>query len=128
MPHAILEHSQNIIESVDPHELFRRLHEIMTTAGPFALDDIKSRIYVSDHFYIADGNPHNAFVHLSIGVLEGRDPQVLEAVGEGVLGLLRETYAESLESLACQITVEIREMPRARYFKTRSQGPLPPSL
>ena len=50
MPHAILEYSQNVIDVVDHHELFRRLHEIMISAGPFSLDDIKSRIYRADHF------------------------------------------------------------------------------
>jgi 5-carboxymethyl-2-hydroxymuconate isomerase len=117
MPHAILEYSQNVIDVVDPHDLFRRLHEIMTSAGPFALSDIKSRIYECDHFYVADGNPHNAFVHLSLAVLEGRDPEILRQVGERALDLLHEAYAESRASLNCQLTVEVREMARPLYFK-----------
>jgi 5-carboxymethyl-2-hydroxymuconate isomerase len=120
MPHAILEYSQNIIDVVDHHELFRRLHELMVASGPIALDDIKSRIYRADHFYISDGNPHNAFVHLRIEVLEGRDLAVRQAVGEGALALLRESYRESLTHLHCQISVEIREMAREGYYKERS--------
>jgi 5-carboxymethyl-2-hydroxymuconate isomerase len=120
MPHAILEHSQNVVDVVDPHDLFRRLHEIMTSAGPFALADIKSRVYECERYYIADGDPRNAFVHLSLNVLEGRDPEVLRQVGERALDLLREAYPESRASLNCQFTVEIREMARPLYFKTSS--------
>ena len=120
MPHATLEYTQNVIDVVDHHDLFRRLHEIMTGAGPFTLADIKSRVYACEHFYIADGNPHNAFVHLSLSVLEGRDPEVLDAVGKRALTLLRESYGESLASLNCQLTVEVREMARPLYFKTGS--------
>lgn len=118
MPHAILEYTQNVIDVVDHHDVFRRLHEIMTGAGPFTLSDIKSRVYECEHFYIADGNPQNAFVHLSLAVLEGRDPEVLRMVGERALELLREVYPESIASLDCQLTVEIREMARPLYFKT----------
>ena len=121
MPHAILEYTQNVVDDVDPHDLFRRLHEIMTSEGPFALSDIKSRVYACEHFYIADGNPQNAFVHLSLSVLEGRDPEVLRMVGERALELLREAYAESRASLNCQFSVEIREMARPLYFKGGGQ-------
>jgi 5-carboxymethyl-2-hydroxymuconate isomerase len=120
MPHAILEYTQNVVDDVDPHDLFRRLHEIMTSAGPFTLSDIKSRVYACEHFHIADGNPHNAFVHLSLSVLEGRDPEVLRMVGEHALDLLREAYAQSHASLNCQFSVEIREMARPLYFKIGS--------
>src|SRR5262245_12226204 len=101
MPHAILEYSQNIIESVDHHELFRKLHEMMVSCGTISLGDIKSRIYRADYFYVSDGNPQNAFVHLRIDVLEGRELAVRKCVGEGALALLRETYAESLAHLHC---------------------------
>jgi 5-carboxymethyl-2-hydroxymuconate isomerase len=120
MPHAILEYSQNIIDVVDHHELFRRLHELMVASGTIALDDIKSRIYRADHFYISDGNPHNAFVHLRIEILEGRDLAVRQTVGASALALLRESYRESLTHLHCQLSVEIREMARAGYFKESS--------
>ena len=120
MPHAILEYTENVADDVDHQDLFRRLHEIMTGTGPFALADIKSRVYACERFFIADGDPHNAFVHLSLSVLEGRDSEVLNAVGKRALDLLRETYAESLASLNCQLSVEIREMARPLYFKTGS--------
>jgi 5-carboxymethyl-2-hydroxymuconate isomerase len=121
MPHAILEYSQNVIESVDHHELFARLHELIVSAGPFSIDDIKSRVYRADHFYVADGNPQNTFVHLRIEVLEGRDLAVRQAVGERALALLEEVYAQSLAGLHCQLSVEVREMARDTYFKMRSE-------
>ena len=121
MPHAILEYSHNIIEAVDHHELFARLHELMISSGPFSIDDIKSRVYRADHFYVSDGNPQNAFVHLRLEVLEGRDLAVRQAVGERALALLEEIYAESLTHLHCQLSVEVREMARDTYFKMRSR-------
>lgn len=117
MPHAILEYSQNIIDDVDHHELFRQLHEIMTGTGTVRLEDIKSRVYRADHFYVADGNPQNAFVHLTIRILEGRDPAVRQAIGERALALLRASYPESTAELNCQFSVEIHEMSKPDYFK-----------
>ena len=123
MPHAILEYSQNVVETVDHHEFFRRLHEIIVSSGPFSLADIKSRVVRHDHFYVADGNPHHVFAHLSISVLEGRDVAIRRALAEGALALLREAYAVSFEKLNCHLSVEVREMARATYLKVSSDAP-----
>jgi 5-carboxymethyl-2-hydroxymuconate isomerase len=117
MPHAILEYSQNILEAIDHHALFARLHDLMVSSGPISIADIKSRVYRADHFYIADGNPQNAFVHLRIEVLEGRDLAVRKAISEGALALLEEFYSDSVGHLQCQLSVEVREMARDTYSK-----------
>jgi 5-carboxymethyl-2-hydroxymuconate isomerase len=125
MPHVVLEYSSNVADAIDDRDLFRRLHEIMAERGPFALADIKSRAVASDRFYVADGDERHAFVHLEIRALEGRDPLALAEVGDLALGLLRDAFPRTAERLACQFTVEIREMARARYFKSASDAPGP---
>ena len=72
MPHIILEHSANIVEKNDFTALFSQIHEKMMEFGVFNRDDIKSRAYECTNFFIADGKPHHAFVHLEVGILSGR--------------------------------------------------------
>ncbi len=120
MPHAILEYSANILDDADFPHMFARLHQLLAETGKCRLDDIKSRAIGCEHFRVGDGDPRNAFAHLTILVLEGRDPEALQALGEACLELMQEFYALSLEAQRCDLTVEIRPMRRDGYFKLSS--------
>jgi 5-carboxymethyl-2-hydroxymuconate isomerase len=120
MPHAILEYSDNILDDADFPHLFSRLHRILVEAGKCRLDDIKSRAIGCEYFRVGDGDERNAFAHLTLCVLEGRDVEALQSLGEACLELLQEFYGMSLEEQRCDLTVEIRPMRRDSYFKISS--------
>lgn len=117
MPHIVLEHSTNIIEKPDFEQLFSRMHWVLNELGAFKLADIKSRVYPCPIFYIADGNPDHAFVHLRLEIVEGRSSDIKKQAGERLLALLRETFPESIKQRSCQLTVELRDMAKDGYFK-----------
>jgi len=120
MPHAILEYSANIQDDADFPHMFARLHPILAETGKCRLDDIKSRAIGYEHYRVGDGHEGNSFAHLTLCVLEGRDPEMLQRMGEACLELLQEFYSKSLEEQRCDLTVEIRPMRRNSYFKVSS--------
>ncbi len=117
MPHLVLEYSANVPDEPDLDLALRRLHEAMTTAGPFDLANVKSRAVRQERFRVADGAADRAFVHLTAAVLAGRDTEVLRATAAALLTVLRETFPRASTERRCDFTVEIREMHRDVYFK-----------
>ncbi len=120
MPHTILEYTSTIAEQPDFQAFWEQLHRFLSEACPFNLKDIKSRAHRCEEFRMAGGGRDLAFVHLTILVLEGRDPAVLAKVGKGALDLLKVHFARTLETLQADLTVEVRDMRKDGYFKATS--------
>lgn len=117
MPHLVLEHSANLADPPDASTVLARLHQALATSGPFDLRNIKSRVVRQDVFRVADGAADRSFVHLTAAVLDGRETPLLQAAAAALLGVLRDAFATAIASQRCSVTLEIREMPRALYFK-----------
>jgi 5-carboxymethyl-2-hydroxymuconate isomerase len=117
MPHLVLECSANVPDPPDFDRVLERLHEAMTTAGPFDLANVKSRVVRRELFRVADGATERSFVHLSVAVLAGREADVLRATANALLAVLQESFSRALTARRCEITVEIREMRRDLYLK-----------
>lgn len=116
MPHLVLEYSDNVKEkSFKP--LFQQLHQIVVKVCSASLDSCKSRAVPRENFYIGDGDPKNAFVHLDICLAEGRSIEVRKEVGRQILKILGKHFSQSLKELNLQITVESREFRKDLYFK-----------
>jgi len=117
MPHLVLEYSSNLPDEPDLDLALRRLHEAMTTAGPFDLANVKSRAVRHERFRVADGAADRAFVHLTAAVLAGRDAEVLRTTAAALLAVLREAFPRASTEQGCDLTVEVREMRGDLYFK-----------
>lgn len=116
MPHIVLEYSSNIKEKIDP-SLFAEIHHILAQIGNAKLDTCQSRAIRCENFYIGEGDPKNAFVHLSILMAEGRALSIRQEIGKKVLESLRKAFPQSLKMLHLQITVYCREFSKSLYFK-----------
>jgi 5-carboxymethyl-2-hydroxymuconate isomerase len=129
MPHLTLEYSNNLPAPVDFDTLFARLHATLAEIGPFPLALIKSRAVPHDVFRVAAGAPESVFVHLTVAILTGRDVEQRRRIGERLLELLREAFASAWAERPCDLTVDIREMPRETYVKAmndRARAAAPP--
>jgi 5-carboxymethyl-2-hydroxymuconate isomerase len=120
MPQVILEFSANVIEINNLSDLFLYCHEILASRLPTAIATCKSRAIKSDIYCIGDGDPRNAFVHLTLKVLPGRSDDTLRKIGESIMEKLTGHFSESLSKLNLQITLEILEL-KKNYFKVVSQ-------
>ncbi len=129
MPHLTLEYSNNLPAPVDFGALFARLHATLAETGPFPLAQIKSRAVPLDVFRVGAGAPESVFVHLTVAILTGRDDEQRRRIGERLVQILREAFARAWDERPCDITVDVREMPRATYAKAmndRARATSPP--
>ena len=112
MPHCIIEHSEEILSSVNPRQLIDSVLSGAKKSTLFQLDHIKLR--TQSYEYYQKGDVQQAgFIHVTVRILQGRTVDQRQDLSEKVLF--------ELESLALQdvtITVEIVEMETASYSKS----------
>lgn len=116
MPQLILEHSSNIIEKDNLLDVLKKINKFLSEMLPTELASCKSRSAEYNAYCIGDGDPHNAFVHINLKVMPGRNFDKLNAVGNGVMDILKEYFHKSAKQLNLQITLEIDELQKT-YFK-----------
>lgn len=115
MPHMTLEYAANVTVPNVP-QLLRRLHHVLRDVGDMAIGNCKSRAVMHSDTFIGDGdNEDEGFAHLDVRFLEGRTPERQRAVGEALHQVLVEALGPSHPRI--QVTVEVREIARDRYFK-----------
>ena len=117
MPHCIIEHSDNIIDTVAWDSIFKNLHKILVDTGEFIEADIKSRVIKHNNFYIGDGNPNQAFVTLNIQLLDGRSDQFKKDLAQTTLNFLCKYFTKTLNKLKTSISVQISNIHRNSYSK-----------
>jgi len=117
LPHCILEHSDNIKDTVVWDSIFKNLHKIFVETGEFIEADIKSRVIKHDNFYIGDGNPNQAFITLNIKLLDGRSDQFKKDLAQSALNLLSKYFTKTLNDLKTSISVQISNIHRNSYSK-----------
>jgi 5-carboxymethyl-2-hydroxymuconate isomerase len=116
MPHTLLEVSEPCADRPDLQAFWDRLHGHLADSAPCRLQDIKSRAYRCPEFRVGAGDPGRGFVHLTIRLMEGRDPETLGRIGSGALELLKAAFPLALAAGA-DLTVELAGMRRDAYFK-----------
>lgn len=116
VPHLTLEYSANLPEPADVPGLLATLHEALASLG-IQLDDCKSRVYRCESYRVGTGIVERAFAHLTLAVLDSRLLETQRMAGELALGWLRNAFVTS--GLDCDMTVEVREIRAASYFKAR---------
>ena len=116
MPHIVLEHSSNLFEKHEITKVFHQIHAFLSEALPTNLANCKSRAYECKTCNIGNGDPKNAFVHLTLKILPGRPDGVLQALGKRLMDLLSVSFPHSMADLNLDITLEICELSTA-YFK-----------
>ncbi len=116
MPHLILEYSSNIFEKANLSSLLKKMNEYLSEILPTDLSSCKSRSIEYSDFFVGNGNPHNAFLHVNLKVLSGRSAEQLHDVGQGLISILKEYFQHSATELNLQITLEIEELQKT-YFK-----------
>jgi 5-carboxymethyl-2-hydroxymuconate isomerase len=128
VPHLTLEYTSNLDEWANDLSLLLDLHGILHSEAAIKVENCKSRWRMVEEWAIGDGEADGSFVHLDLRFLEGRPPRVKHAVGLSALERLRSHFAAVPEEMNLQITVEIRDIEKATYFKHPPGTLGPPSL
>lgn len=119
MPQLTVEFSSNILEKKSLSNLLKNCHEIIAEHLPTKIESCKSRAHECQIYCVGDGQPDNAFVHVSLKVLPGRSDEQKTVVANKVMDKLKEYFADSLSKFKLQITLEIEDL-QTTYFKFAS--------
>ena len=118
MPHIRLEYSGSLGDVLDLEGLFARIHDILSETAGIRKGNCKSRAIPIETCYLGSGNPGSAFVHLDVGILEGRSSELKRAIGQQILGTLEDHFRPPPDVDDFQITVEVRDILKDFYFKS----------
>ncbi|MCP5046036.1 MAG: 5-carboxymethyl-2-hydroxymuconate Delta-isomerase [bacterium] len=117
MPQLVLQYTANIQQDVDFKDMFARFHHVLAHTGGIKIGNCKSRAIKLEDYYIAQGGPDEAFVHLDARFMEGRSAELKQKIGQQLLDIMKEVYSPSIKEYNLQITVEINDIACDSYFK-----------
>lgn len=115
MPQNRLTCTQSVFSAVDLKAPLAAIHADLVALAGAALQDCKTQVRVADSVMVGNGSGPQDVLHLDIGLLTGRPPEVLTAIGSAAVTHLRAALPGSLS--AVQVSVRVVEMDRATYFK-----------
>jgi len=116
MPHVIVDYSANL-KDFEPRPLLLQINTALVETGYCEALDIKSRAHMDDVFVIGLGAEQQAYVHVKVYLLSGRDQQQKQGIGKNVLKVLLSYSALQQQDFHVQSCVELIEMPKQDYFK-----------
>ena len=117
MPHLTLEYSASLASKFGHRELFSQLHRILVDTAGIRPGNCKSRASPATDALVGDGHGEAVFVHLDVRFLAGRSDEARQAVGRQMRQALLDWYQPKAGQAELQVTVELREIDRAGYYK-----------
>ena len=114
MPHITAEYSANVEEKVRIDGFLKALQEAALSTGVAELAGFRTRAERREHYLVADGNPANCFVAITMRVARGRSPEDLknlrEVVTKAAIAYLEPVFASAPISFSCEVQEIIPEM------------------
>ncbi|GLQ76352.1 5-carboxymethyl-2-hydroxymuconate Delta-isomerase [Vibrio penaeicida] len=118
MPHFIVEYSANLDGDVDFPDLFEQLANVAQETGVFPLGGIRIRAHRCEHFRVAEGDPENRFIQLTIKVGTGRSEETLKEVGDTLHAFFTEYLSSLFDTRYLSFGLELTELhPTLNYKK-----------
>jgi 5-carboxymethyl-2-hydroxymuconate isomerase len=114
MPHITVEYSANVEEKIAIDGLLKTLQDAAFATGIAELAGFRTRAERRDHYRVADGNPANCFVAITIRVARGRSAEELknlrEKVTDAAVACLEPVFKSAPISFSCEVQEIIPEM------------------
>ena len=117
MAHIVIEYSANLRGQFDLDGFLGAVHGAALATGVFPIGGIRTRAYEAQHYVIADANPDNAFVHISLRVGHGRDVDTRKRACEAVFAVACQQLGDVFERLPLGIALEMQEIDPVLTFK-----------
>src|SRR3954464_15990803 len=121
MPHCVILYTPNIERKTDVSALCRKLADQMLTV----LDEQGKQVFPTGgtrvlacpaaHYAVADGKGDYGFMYLNVRMALGRSEAVKKAVGDRLLGKVKEHFAPIFEGALIGITLQVDESPGQVY-------------
>jgi 5-carboxymethyl-2-hydroxymuconate isomerase len=110
MPHVIAEYSANIEEKIRIETLLEVLHDAMMESGVAELAGLRTRAERRDQFRIADNDPANGFVNITIRLAQGRSLEMRKLVAQTVFTAASRHLERVFATTPFVLSVEVQEI------------------
>ena len=110
MPHVICEYSANLDKKIQIDALLETLHGAMMRTGAAELGGLRTRADRRDQYRIADNDPANGFVNVTIRVAKGRPPEMRRRIAETVFADARKHLDSVYATAPFVLSVEVQEI------------------
>jgi len=110
MPHVICEYSANLEKKIQIDALLETLHSAMMRTGAAELGGLRTRADRRDHYRIADNDPANGFVNVTIRVAKGRPPETRRLIAETVFADAAKHLEGVFATSPFVLSVEVQEI------------------
>ncbi len=110
MPHVICEYSANIEQKIRVDALLEVLHGAMMRTGVVELGGLRTRAERREHFRIADNDPDNGFVNVTVRVAKGRTVETRRLIAETVFADARKHLEGVFATTPFVLSVEVQEI------------------
>ncbi|HEY4802119.1 MAG TPA: 5-carboxymethyl-2-hydroxymuconate Delta-isomerase [Paraburkholderia sp.] len=123
MPHLTLEYSANLADASSIGQLCETLAHVLdaqrdeTGARVYPRGGIRTRALRCDQFFVADGNPGNAFVHGCLKIGAGRSQAVRKATGDALFDAMKQHFAQDFAARGLALSLEIVEFSEEGAWK-----------
>lgn len=118
MPHLDLFMNYDVSSKVQVDGLLRKLHFTLSEQETIDLEQVKSRVFISDFEYIGDieKTPQN-FVHCQVKLMPGRPDDLRKTISTS----LHDVIVESLKEFQVKSynTVEVIELDKEAYTASK---------
>ena len=110
MPHVICEYSANLDDKVRIDALLETLHGALMRTRVAELAGVRTRAARREHYRIADNDPANGFINITIRVAKGRPPETRRLVAETLFAAASKHLESVLATSPLALSVEVQEI------------------
>jgi 5-carboxymethyl-2-hydroxymuconate isomerase len=110
MPHIVFEYSANLDGAVDMAAFCETLRVAGIETGVFPLAGIRVRAIRCDAYAIADADPANAFIDISVRLRAGRDPDTRRRVAAEIFAAAERFLAHLFDAQRLALSLELRDI------------------
>lgn len=110
MPHITVEYSANLEAHVEMTDLMWVIHDVALKTGVFPLGGIRVRAARRDLYIVADGNPENCFIHVTLLIGVGRSAETKKAACDTIFQAVCDQLAEPFERIPLAISLTLNEL------------------
>jgi 5-carboxymethyl-2-hydroxymuconate isomerase len=109
VPHILIDYSSGANEVVDMARLVEAVHRTARSSGHFAPNVVRTLARGADYSLVADENPLNQFVQITIRMAPGRSREVRKAFSQAVFDAASTTVPEAWSRGRFALRVDVTE-------------------
>ena len=118
MPHFTIEYSANVERMVDIRAFCEEIRRAALQTGVFEIGAIRVRAIRCENYAIADTDPENGFIDVSLRIGAGRDLATRKKIGDEIFAAMTRFLGMIFEDQHFALSFEIREIdPQLSYKK-----------